>query len=390
MENTLVYASSVESTSQNTLLEPINQVAESKLQNTLPELRRSRRINLSQDLKYNTSNMFSGSTQSLTPFSTNNMAPINQVGASDMYTSIRGQPQNKQPKQQNLNDIMKKFNLSKDTLKYVEDYSSQNNKLQDVKTLLTKIKICAVGDITVILDKTDLYLRSEINNLYYKSEKADEQQNLKNAYETRLEYRKQQVNNTKIYNHKYQRDKLLKILDVLYNKYSRLNHIKCLEQVFDDTKTEISTSFEDYCKVLTEYKHVQEVEKNLHDFLKFYDKIQSCVNVKDNQKLQKDIDILHDSISCFLDNVVVHLKINEIKLKLTKSAQNFNHYNSLTKTITSSLHLNMCGICCSNKLDSVLIPCGHTACNTCLTKLIDGNCCYCRTKFNKIQKIFYT
>jgi late competence protein required for DNA uptake (superfamily II DNA/RNA helicase) len=46
-----------------------------------------------------------------------------------------------------------------------------------------------------------------------------------------------------------------------------------------------------------------------------------------------------------------------------------------------------CTICMENKVNCVLIPCGHLYCSNCV---ISGNTCpHCRDNFSSIQKLFF-
>ena len=46
-----------------------------------------------------------------------------------------------------------------------------------------------------------------------------------------------------------------------------------------------------------------------------------------------------------------------------------------------------CKICYVNKINLVIIPCGHVFCRKCLQT--QNVCPYCRTKINNIQKLYF-
>jgi len=46
----------------------------------------------------------------------------------------------------------------------------------------------------------------------------------------------------------------------------------------------------------------------------------------------------------------------------------------------------VCSICCENKIDTALIPCGHLFCNNCVKGA--SNCFFCRKNISQQQKIF--
>ena len=46
-----------------------------------------------------------------------------------------------------------------------------------------------------------------------------------------------------------------------------------------------------------------------------------------------------------------------------------------------------CSICMENKIDCVLVPCGHMYCSKCIVGV--DVCPHCRNSFQKIQKLFF-
>ena len=46
-----------------------------------------------------------------------------------------------------------------------------------------------------------------------------------------------------------------------------------------------------------------------------------------------------------------------------------------------------CSICMENKVNCVLVPCGHMYCSGCI--MTDGICPHCREPFEKVQRLFF-
>ena len=46
-----------------------------------------------------------------------------------------------------------------------------------------------------------------------------------------------------------------------------------------------------------------------------------------------------------------------------------------------------CSICMENKVNCVLIPCGHMYCSGCI--MTDGICPHCREPFDKVQRLYF-
>lgn len=106
--------------------------------------------------------------------------------------------------------------------------------------------------------------------------------------------------------------------------------------------------------------------------LRMLSSIQDFVSERTQQldavKLRKEHEI---SKRCFINLVNLGRKINNV------------HQNQL------------CVVCLNNNIDTVLLPCGHTGCSTCVEKISSSNsnrrknCFICRSTVSKTQKIFF-
>jgi hypothetical protein len=89
----------------------------------------------------------------------------------------------------------------------------------------------------------------------------------------------------------------------------------------------------------------------------------------DAVKLREEYEV---SKNCFIQLVNIGKKIN-----------NFNQ-------------TQLCIVCLTNTIDTVLLPCGHTGCSVCIDKIKNSsgsrrNVCYvCRGTISKTQKIFFS
>jgi hypothetical protein len=62
-------------------------------------------------------------------------------------------------------------------------------------------------------------------------------------------------------------------------------------------------------------------------------------------------------------------------------------------TLLNDQHLPLCVVCYENAIDSVLVPCGHTFCSSCIKPvgLLNRIACHiCRTYSTNIQKIYFS
>lgn len=72
----------------------------------------------------------------------------------------------------------------------------------------------------------------------------------------------------------------------------------------------------------------------------------------------------------------IHEGIQNMDLAIKKKKQEYRNVKNVLE----------CSICMENKVDSVLIPCGHLYCSEC-AKVLEV-CPHCRNSFGRIQRIF--
>ncbi len=118
---------------------------------------------------------------------------------------------------------------------------------------------------------------------------------------------------------------------------------------------------------------------NYNKFTKELDNIFSVENNKISIYLREKKKNLEQELSDTLVNLATQAKFMKESVKETLTEE---EKNNLTNT-------SICSICITNSVNCVLDKCGHTYCMDC-TKSLNKTCPYCRTKFEKAIKIFFT
>tara|TARA_B100001093_G_scaffold519092_1_gene606424 strand:+ start:2018 stop:2881 length:864 start_codon:yes stop_codon:yes gene_type:complete len=148
-------------------------------------------------------------------------------------------------------------------------------------------------------------------------------------------------------------DNLKKEIKINFNLSNDIKKLKSkLRETFDNMmkiEIELDTLNEKYNKNKNTIINVQETYKDYNDkkLLESFEKIFDEMNtnfIKENNMEDK----LKQYIEC-------GVQLN-ILLKIVRDVKSLLHFN------------NVCSICINNKLDKVLIPCGHTFCSECLKK----------------------
>ena len=67
-------------------------------------------------------------------------------------------------------------------------------------------------------------------------------------------------------------------------------------------------------------------------------------------------------------------------------AMSFNDTGEETKTLEEAEEEKLCKICYANEADTAIAPCGHCACEDCITTI--KKCPICRSDVNSTLKIF--
>lgn len=186
-------------------------------------------------------------------------------------------------------------------------------------------------------------------------------------------------------------------------------------------------------KIIEEYKNEQEnLDKNTENLIKndininIYDFEKNIIKLREYysklnietfnlEKHISDIFIKHDShynkikkisdelenldgIENFIENInktiieysKEYFKKNKVDEKIITYQKNIKKINFLKKRLNklnSLAFVPYCQICMTNIVDSVLIPCGHSGCDSCLNKC-ENKCFICRKKINNISKLF--
>lgn len=90
-----------------------------------------------------------------------------------------------------------------------------------------------------------------------------------------------------------------------------------------------------------------------------------------------------------LKNTIEILEYNKI-IKKKELTDTCNQKNKFIENIELEMkkHLNYCQICFDNKINTVIVPCGHTYCDKCIqsTKI----CFFCRGEIKHLQNIIYS
>ena len=106
--------------------------------------------------------------------------------------------------------------------------------------------------------------------------------------------------------------------------------------------------------------------------------------IKNNKK---DIDLILKYIKNNKKKEIVEIDklINITKLNLLIEKQKLDELISTQKKINSSEI--ECKICYENKINLVIVPCGHVFCGKCLQN--QNTCPYCRTKISNVQQLYF-
>lgn len=168
-----------------------------------------------------------------------------------------------------------------------------------------------------------------------------------------------------------------------------ISKIESLEPKFMKLQEELDTLSDEYNK---EKKNTDNNIKKLESSIVFMKSFET--EYKNNDENLKDIiNKLNEYSSIIKDNDNL-LKIKDKYLSKRKELHSYLYFiQKLNKWNTSAI----CPICITNRIDSYCNPCGHTACNECLTRnnIINNNsynsnkCPICREYINEIRKLFF-
>ena len=160
---------------------------------------------------------------------------------------------------------------------------------------------------------------------------------------------------------------------------------------FENFKKSIYTLRNHYSKLNIETFNL---EKDITTILKKHDKYYS--QIKDIYSKLNDLDGIQSHLQKIDTEICEYsknyLKTNKIddKIKLyQKNIKEINFLKQYLNEINSVAFVPFCQICMSRIVDSVVIPCGHTACQQCLNKC-EMTCFICRQDVTNITKLFIT
>lgn len=112
-------------------------------------------------------------------------------------------------------------------------------------------------------------------------------------------------------------------------------------------------------------------------------KTEKLIKESIKQSKLKELELLDYSIRNLQNQYLIMNKL------LTESSQSFeqnkqNYIESIKREINPEL---LCQICYENRVDTVLIPCGHTWCSNCIKPT--DRCYICRQYIEKTHTIFF-
>jgi hypothetical protein len=158
---------------------------------------------------------------------------------------------------------------------------------------------------------------------------------------------------------------------------------------FDSFKTDIHNLRNYYSKLnIDTFNLENEIINILNKYNTYYSKIKSIYsNLDEFDNIDNHIEIIDKEICDYMTDYFKNQKLNE-KLDLyTINIKNIKFLKSYLNEINSINFVPFCPICMTKIVDSVIIPCGHTACQECLNKC-EMKCYICRQDVTNINKLF--
>lgn len=155
-----------------------------------------------------------------------------------------------------------------------------------------------------------------------------------------------------------------------------------IQSVMDLYKETVQQLFAANNALLTKFEKIQTLRsklENIHD-----------LEEEDSRECLK----LKESIVEYVQSRYKDLQIDEDYVTFCKL---YARFSALRATIhmlytfgqhTEVLNIPMCTICTCDRIQTALIPCGHTFCESCSTKQ-KAQCYICRTTIKEKQKLFF-
>lgn len=171
-------------------------------------------------------------------------------------------------------------------------------------------------------------------------------------------------------------------------------------------ETETSLEDEEFVKknIFDSHLYVSECKKYKSSLQTLSLNIESCIQEK--QDLMTRLETINRSLKnlkdCSDDEFSKHLKgfdtlidslCEQISMKTEDIKKMKRHIKCLFKDThhyTSADPKRICGICLLNEVDQCVVPCGHTMCGICASKIINSDKCFaCRSHVDKVIGLFY-
>jgi hypothetical protein len=169
-------------------------------------------------------------------------------------------------------------------------------------------------------------------------------------------------------------EKIVKGKEMIFNCLSyitsineELDKIKENEKKIDDATCKLNTVIVDFNKLNKEINKEKSQEE-------FYTEVTVI-----RHSLHKIKDIFEKSIEEHKKSFEQEYDHNRKKMKALANAYGILKNTSITHT---------CPICLTNQVDTIILECGHTICNTCSTRL-KNHCFVCRKDVVRTQQIFF-
>lgn len=192
--------------------------------------------------------------------------------------------------------------------------------------------------------------------------------------------------NEKLFDIKYNIKRLILSIDNLIEDYEIINDYNKIKEIVGILKTKIGTNLDSYCI------NVEKVNK-LKNMIENINKLSEHFSVVNKELLEitnkNETEELESKVSKEILTLVDKIDISKIKEELYTVVKNFNYYKKICSLITDLSEYPVCQTCISSYVDTVLIPCGHTSCEKCLTKVTNKKCFTCQVEYEKTVKLHF-
>lgn len=156
-------------------------------------------------------------------------------------------------------------------------------------------------------------------------------------------------------------------------------------------------------EVVEKEKKIKDSLEDLKNLRKWVDRVRnfrfsSALLMDDSIDLQRNPveDNLLKAIEEFVKEKVDKFDAVKLREEYEMSKNCFIQLVNIGKKINNFNQTQLCVVCLTNTIDTVLLPCGHTGCSVCIDKIKNSsgsrrNVCYvCRGTISKTQKIFFS